>query len=788
MVSPLDRKLGRDLWRMKTQAFAIALVIAVGVLLLVMMDGLVNSLDQTRETYYERYRLADVFAPVKRAPDSILDRIAEIEGVAAVEGRVIGGALIDVDGQAVPVRAQAVSLPDYGVPRLNDIYLAEGRKLDPRHRDEILLLEGFARAHDLAPGDTLAATMNGARRTFYVAGLAQSPEFLYSAAPGELMPDDARFAVIWMSQESLAAAYDVDGAFNEALIALDRGAEARAVLDALDRLLAPYGGVGAYGLEDQFSNRFVSEEINGLKVSSTGVPPIFMAVAAFLLYIVISRMIESERVQIGLLKAFGYSSSEIGLHYFKFVLTIAVGGALLGCLLGVLSGQALAGYYQLYFKFPFLMFRVDPAAFITAIVVSVGSASAGGLLVLRNVFALTPAVAMRPPMPPDYSRSFDLAASLKRYLDQPSRMVIRRLTRQPGRAIAAVIGIATGMGLSVAMLGVMGGFDRTIDLNFTVIDRSDATVSFVEPFSNKTVLELKRMDGVIEAEPFRAVSVVLRNERQTHRGAISGLLPEPHLYRAMTADVQPIYIRSDGVILAQSLADKLNIAAGEILRIEVREGRRPVLDVPVVGISQTLLGAPAYMELAALNAALEEPGRVSGAYLRIDKAKSTDIYEALKTMPAVAGVSLRDEARGAFQRMMDQGAGAMRYIMAIVAAIITFGIVYNSARIAFAERAHDLASLRVIGFTKGEAAYVLLGELAIITLFALPLGTLIGLALAGAIAAGFSTDLYTVPAQLDAASIGVASLAVIFAAVFSGWLVKRDVDRLDLVSALKSRE
>lgn len=590
MVSPLDLKLIRDLWRIKTQAIAIALVIAVGVMMLVMMDGLVNSLEQTRQAYYDRYRLADVFAPVKRAPDYMLDRIADIDGVAAVEGRVVGGALIDVEGQAVPVRAQAVSLPDFGQPRLNDIYLAEGRRIDPRRRDEILLLQGFADAHGLGPGDTLAATMNGARRTFQIAGLAQSPEFLYSAAPGELVPDDARFAVIWMSEDSLAAAYDVDGAFNEALIALERGAKLKAVLAAIDRLLEPYGGVGAYGLEDQFSNRFVSEEISGLRVSSTSVPPIFMAVAAFLLYIVISRMIESERIQIGLLKAFGYTSVEVGSHYFKLVLAIAIGGALMGCALGVVAGQGLAGYYQIYYKFPFLVFRVDPAAFVTAFVVSVGSASAGGVLVLRQVFALTPAVAMRPPAPVDYSRSAGIADALKRFLDQPSRMVVRRIVRQPGRAFAAIIGIAVGMGLSVAMLGVMGGFDKTIDLNFSVIDRSDATVSFVEALSDKTLYELQRMDGIIEVEPFRVVPVILRQGLNTHRGAVNGLVPTPHLNRAMNARQEPIYIRKDGIILAASLAKKLDIHPGEMLMVEVREGRRPILNVPVVGVAQTLLG------------------------------------------------------------------------------------------------------------------------------------------------------------------------------------------------------
>ncbi len=788
MVSPLDKKLGRDLWRMKTQALAIAMVIAVGVLMLVMMDGLVNSLEETKTAYYERYRLADAFAPVKRAPRRLLEEIADIDGVASVEGRVVGGALIDIEGQAAPVRAQAVSLPEFREPRLNDVFLARGAKLDARRHDEILLLEGFADAHGLEPGDRLSATMNGARREFRIVGLAQSPEFLYTTAPGELVPDDSRFAVIWMGEEALAAAFDMDGAFNEALIGLERGAPLPAVLAALDRLLDPYGGAGAYGLEDQLSNRFITEEISGLVVSRSVVPPIFMAVAAFLLYIVISRMISAERLQIGLLKAFGYTNMEVGVHYFKFVLAIALVGAAAGCLFGILSGQALAGYYQLYYKIPFLIFLVDPGAFLIAVAVSVVSASAGGVIALQSVFALTPAVAMRPPAPPDYSRAFDIAGALKTWLDQPSRMVLRRLGRQPGKAFVAVIGIAAGMGLSLSMIGVMSGFSRSMDLTFTVIDRSDATVSFIEPLSDKTLYELARMDGVIEVERFREVPVILRNGTKSHRGGISGLIAEPRLSRAMVNETDPIHIRKDGVILAQTLRDKLDVEAGDMITIDVREGRRPILTAPVVAIADSLLGAPIYMEIGALNEALSEPHRVSGARLRIDSDKADMIYEKLKNMPAVAGVSLKGDARDALEKIMNEGAGATRFIMAGMAAVITFGIVFNSARIAFAERAHDLASLRVMGFTKGEAAFVLLGELGIIVLIALPLGIVIGHGLVGAIAAGFSTDLYSIPAEVDAASGGGAALAVLIAAVASGLLVKRDVDRLDLVAALKSRE
>ena len=788
MVSPLDHKLLRDLWRMKGQATAIGAVIAVGVMMLVMMTGLVASLTETREAYYDRYRLADVFAPVARAPERLAGQLAEIPGVSQVATRVVGRALIDLPGQVLPVQAQAVSLPDRGRPALNDVFLTDGRRPAPGRPDEILLLQGFAAAHGLRPGDRLRATMNGARRSFDIVGLAQSPEFLYTTAPGELVPDDARFGVIWMGRSGLAAAYDMAGAFNEALLGLARGVSGDRVLDAADRLLEPYGGAGAYGLADQFSNRFISQEISGLEAAAMGVPPIFLAVAAFLLYIVIGRMVQSEREEIGLMKAFGYTNPEVGAHYFKLILAIAVGGALAGCLGGIAAGRAMTGVFVLYYKFPFLVFQLDPVSFATGVTVSILAASAGGLFVLRRVFALTPAVAMRAPAPPNFSRTGRIGHSLNRFLDQPSRMVLRRLTRQPGRMAGSVIGIASGMALSVAMITIYAGFDRTIDLSFSVVDRSDVTVSFTHPVSDKTLFELVRLPGVERAEPVRHVSVVLRHGRESHRGALIGLPHEPELNRALDADMAPIALPERGVVLSDVLADMLGVAPGDMLNVDVREGRQPLLRIPVAATAQTLLGSPAYMDLGALNRALREPGRISGAYLTIDAAQSDAIYAALQDMPTVAGVSLKSQARDAFLTLMNQGAGAIRYVMGAIAFVITFGIVYNAARIALAERARDLASLRVIGFSKGEAAFVLLGELAVVTVIALPVGAALGYYLSFGIAAGFSTDLYQIPAIFDPVSYGQATLVVLGAALVSGWLVKRDLDRSDLIGALKTRD
>lgn len=787
-MSALDHKLLRDLWRIKGQAGAIALVVAVGVLLLVMMSGMISSLEETRRTYYERYRLADVFAPVVRAPQKVLDRIAEIPGVDAVEGRIQGKALVEVAGQAISVRAQVVSLPPWREARLNGVYLANGRMPQPGRTEEVLLLKSFAQAHGLTLGDRLSATMHGARRQFRIVGIAQAPEFLFTIAPGEVVPDNARFAVLWMNQDALEAAFDLKGAFNEVLLSLERGARPEPVLAAVDSVLDRFGGLGTYALADQFSNRFLSEEIRGLRTTSAAVPPIFMAVAAFLLYIVVSRMVQAEREQIGLIKAFGYTDWEVSLHYFKLVVSIALFGAALGSAGGVWAGRALAGVYQSIYHFPFLVFRVEPSSFVSGVSVSVLAAMAGGLLVLRKVFALTPAVAMRPPAPADFSRSGALNARLKRWLDQPSRMVLRRVLRNPGRIVGAVIGIGAGMGLSSAQMSVMSGFNDALDQTFAVIDRSDVSVTFFEQMPEKTVFALRQLPGVIEVEPTRAVGAVLRHATQSYRGGVTGLVSGARLSRAVDADQADISMPDSGIVLARALADILKVEPGDNVTVEVLEGRRPVLEVPVARIADTLLGAPAFMKMDALNRAMNEPGRISGAYLRVDSEQYPALFAALRDVPSVAGVTRKSDARAALKKLMDTGAGTMRFIMAAIAGVITFGIVYNSARISFGEQARDLASLRVMGFTRGEAAFILLGELAIVVILAVPLGVAIGYGLSFLVAAGFSTDLYQIPTTFRPTAYGWAGVAVVVATVLSGWLVKREINKVDLVATLKTRE
>ena len=786
-ISKLDRKLLRDLWRMKGQVVAIVFVIAAGIALLVMSRGMMISLEETMQTYYDHYRFADVYAPVTRAPNYLIDEIRALDGVADVEGRINGAGLVDLPSVAAPISARIVSFSGAASP-INGLHLVEGRMIDPQRADEVLLLQSFANAHGLKPGDEIAVTMYGAQRRFEITGLALSPEFIYAIPPGEFTVDEGAFAVMWASLESMEAAYDLDGAFNEAILTISRGASVEKLIDELDRLLALYGATGAYARADQISNKYLEEELVQLATMSTVMPPIFLSVAIFLLNIVVTRLVQTEREQIGLVKAFGYSDREVGVHYLKFALAIAFLGALVGWGGGLWLGLMMAEIYQKYFHFPFLVFIRDFRILGVAIGVSGAAAAIGAFFAVRSAVRLTPAVAMRPPAPPKFTQGNGFFRRVAQALDQPSRMILRRLAHHPVRALLTAFGVGAAMGLSVMMRFNLNATDYMLDVSFNVADRSDVLVTFVEPQSDKAFYEIAAIDGVTYAEPYRTAAVTFSHERIEHIGGITGLPATPKLNRAVDSDLRAVDINGGGIVLSEQLAELLNISVGEMLDIDVREGRRPQLRLPVSGTVEALLGTPAYMSMSALNDELKEKNRISGVYLKIDQDKREAVYEKLKAVPKVAGVSLRREAYENFQKVIDEGPGVFRDIMTYFSIVIAAGVVYNGARIAFFERERDLASLRVMGFTKVEAGYVLLGEIGVLAILALPIGSVIGYLLWSYLATALSTELYQIPIIYREDGLGYAAMIVLIATAIAGAFVQRDVGKLDMVSALKTRE
>ena len=786
----LNRKLLRDLWHMRGQALAIAAVIMGGVATLVMSLSTYDSLVTTRDRFYREFRFADVFINLKRAPEPVAERLRAIPGVAHLETRVVAGVKLEVAGFTDPITGLLLSVPDNGEPQLNHLFLRRGRWVQPYSTDEAVLSDTFADAHNLQPGDKFGAIINGKRKLLTIVGVAVSPEYVYQIAPGAMFPDFKRYGVVWMGRNALAAAYDMTGAFNNVTLTLEPGVPAQAVIDRADTILAAYGGTGAYPRQDQFSNRFLSEELKQLQTTATIFPAIFLGVAAFLLNVVVSCLIALQREQIATLKAFGYTYLAISWHYVKLVMLLVLLGVAAGVALGAWFGQGLANVYmETTFRFPYLDYQINARLIIISMAVALTAALSGTLFSVARAVRLPPAEGMRPEMPVIYRTTLAERIGLQRWFAAPSRMILRHIERRPIKSLLTVIGISCACALMMVGNYQKGAIDFMIDVQFRQASREDLALAFIDTTSSRALHELAALPGVTYVEGFRDVRAVLRFQHYRYRTLIYGIQPEGQLHRSLDRQLRPIAVPPGGLVLTDHLAKNiLHVKPGDMLTVEVLEGSRPVLQVPVLGITQQFLGVSAYMQQDSLNALMHEGPVLSGAYLALMPGTEKLIYDKLHQRPQVLGQVANSASIKSFYATIGEFVLFYNMVASLLAASIGFGVVYNSARIALSERGRELASLRVLGFTQGEIAYILLGELTLLALAAIPVGFLLGVGLVSILVRAFESDLYRLPLVLHASNYALGASVILVSALLSGLLIWRKLGQLDLVAVLKTRE
>ncbi|NNM29058.1 MAG: FtsX-like permease family protein [Akkermansiaceae bacterium] len=784
----LNRKLRRDLSTMTGQVLAIGAVVACGIAVFVTSMTTLRSLESARSAYYAQNRFADVFASLTRAPAAVAVRAADVPGVAAAEARIVKPLTLDMPGMAEPAEGRVISLPDRGPPKLNDLHLLQGRWPEPGRSGEALLGEAFALAHGILPGERLRATMQGRAQDLTVVGIVLSPEYLIQVQPGTLFPDDKRFAVFWMRRRQLEAAYDMEGAFNDLTATLTPGASEPEVLRRIDRLLDAYGGVGAYGRNDHYSARFIDDDIRGLRVMGMIPPSIFLGVAAFLLNISLRRILALQREQVAALKAFGYSNLEIGWHYAKMAAVIVVLGSILGCFLGTWMGRGMSAMYTEFYRFPVTIFAPGLRVYVIAFALAVAAGVIGVIGGVRQAVRLPPAEAMRPAPPAVYRETLLERLGWQRLFSQPGRMIIRELERRPVKSLLTSFGIS--FGCAILIVGNFGkdSIDYLVEFQFERAERDDARVQFVDVKPARALHELEHLDGVLFAEPFRNVAVRLRHGQFSKQTGITGVPDDAELFRLLDADERLIPVGGGGLVLSETLGKLLGLRVGDPVDVEVLEGERPVRTAVVSGLVRDFAGTAAYMNLRALNRLMREGPVITGAYLRLEDGREEHVFTRLKETPHVASVSLKKATIEGFMDSFAESLLRMRLINIAFAVVIAIGVVYNSARISFSERARDLATLRVIGLTRAEVSAILLGELAILTLVAIPIGCAIGTGLCLWMATAMETELYRIPFVINPPTYGLAAVIIICAALVSGLIVRRRIDRLDLVSALKVSE
>lgn len=767
---------------------AAALVVACGIAALVAVQGTYQSLLLAQTAYYQTHHFADVFAHLKRAPDALVEDIRNLPGVAQVQTRVVVEVTADIPGLAEPAIAKLVSVPSQHAPQLNDLQIVQGRYLDAGASQQALVSEVFARANGLRVGDKLGVLLHGRWRELVIVGIALSPEFVYEVGSGMLFPDNRRYGVMWVAHDTLAPAFGMDGAFNDVNLSLAHGANERDVIAALDRLLLRYGGLSAHGREVQLSHRFLTDELGELGVMTTALPALFMAVSAFLLYLVLSRLVATQRTQIGLLKAFGFTDLRVGLHYLYLAMATVAIGLVLGFPMGVALGVKFVDLYRDYFHFPNLHFAADPMQLVLAVGVSVLPAGAGALFSVRRAVLLAPAEAMRPEAPLAYRAGSSFRQTWLARSPASMRIIVRSLMRRPWRASGSVVGMGCAIGLMV-----MGQFARDapnymLAVQFNLVQREDVMVTFSEPRGYQATLEMRALEGVMQVEPFRAVPAWLRHEHRSKRVDIMGLMPGGELRQLLDKRLRAVDLPPQGLVLSAKLAEILQVAPGDRISLEALEGQRPVLEIPVVRVVDEMLGLGAYMDADDLARLLGEGQTVSGAYLRIQADQASQVYERLKRLPAVAGVAIRAMVQQSARESMERAFFFFSGVLTVFACVIVAGMVYNSARIALSERGNELASLSVLGFSQREVAGLLLGEQVLLLLIALPVGLGMGYGLCAALVPMFDRELFRVPLVIEPWSFAYAVLAALVASTLSGLLVARRIRHLDLISVLKTRE
>ncbi len=784
----LQTKLRRELWQMRGQVIAIALVIAGGVA--VCLLSLVNyaSLTATRDLYYQEYRFADAFVTLKRAPLHLLEQVADLPGVDRFSARIEGTARLRLEGFTEPVSARLVSLPPSGQPLVNRLYLRQGRLPSALRDDETAIIGSFAEAHGLVPGDSLDTIVNGRRQSLRVVGIVESPEFIYVIPPGGMLPDFQRYGVLWMAEEALAAAMDLTGAFNSLVLEASGPVPVEDVIYQLDQLFEDYGGVGAYARKDQFSHRFLSDELNQLKTMASIFPAIFLGVAMFLLNVVITRLVSTQRDIIAILKAFGYSNRQIGWHYSQMVLLIALTGFAIGCAVGLWLGRALGALYMDYYRFPDLLFRISPWWLLALAAITLCVAWFGSWKAIAQATRLPPAEAMRPEGPGRFRVSLPEKLLSVVRLSQTSRMIVRQLSHRPGRTSLSVLGVA--MATAVVMIGnfQLSSVSLMVHTQFSRAQQQDLSASLTEPVNQRELHSLKQQPGIRYVEGSRVVPVELVHGHRRQRTALTGLPENARLQFVVDEHLNNVRLPPAGLLLTDFLASSLRIQTGDRVTVRVLVDHRPTLTLPVAGVTSEFLGVGTYMNLSAMNRALGEGAVVNQLLMTVDPTVIDQVYDYLRDTPGVMAVNLRQAMLDSFYDTLAKTFLTYTFIISLLGGIIAFGVIYNTVRISLSERGRDLASLRVLGYSHNDVSHVVLGELGFLLLLGIPLGWGIGHGIALLIVTAMQTELYRVPLVITDHTLALSANVVVLSALASGIISWWRIRKLDLVAVLKTRE
>lgn len=784
----LTKKLFRDLWNLKIQTLTISIIVTGGLALLISSWSSYESLQNSRQNFYDRYIFADLFAEMKRAPQGIEKKLQNIPGISLVEGRIVIDGLASIQGQDEPAVMRLVSLPASGNSILNKLFLRQGRlPVESAEVSEVVLHEAFAKAHGILPGQFVQVLVEGKHQKLQVVGIGTSPEYIYAISSISVLPDDVHFGLMWVPYKTLSRLSERQDSINSISAVLESNANPQAVIKELDRKLAPYGTLGTYQRKDQLSHRFLEDEMKQQKGTAIVTPVIFLSVAAFLVHIIFSRLISLNRPQIATLKALGMSDKEVSMHFFTLVFCMILLGIIPGILFGVYVGKLFAHIYLEFYHFPNLNYTISARAVIAGVFAGLLPAMMGAWQSISRVFKLTPATAMRPPTPPAFQQNL-LDKIIPSGTSPLNKIILRNLFHRPDRLLMITMGMATSLGILITAMSWGGMVSEFMSTQFQRVQRENIEITFLHPVDLNSLQTLRHKKGVLAVEGYRSVPIRIHHLHLKKEIPLTGIPEKPLLRQSIDTNLRPVPLPEYGILLGRFFSERWKIRKGDTVDIEVLDGRQQKFSIVVSGISDEFFGLSATMKIGDLLALLDEAPGVNRVLLTADPAELTHLYVELKNIPEIGSIVFKNFMYRGFQSTMGNIISVATIILISFALAIGIGVIYNSIRVNFAERSWEMATLEVMGMKKNDVFTIIFLEVSLQVLCSLVPGCFIGHWMTVISFSDIHTETFAMPIIIRLETYAKGIMIVILTLLFCSLLMYRMIGRLNLVDALKARD
>lgn len=785
----LALKTWRDVLARKGQFIALIVLVALGIASYVGFVDAYRNLTVSADTAYEDLKMADFTVSVVSAPLGVVHKVLSVPGVHAAEGRLVvdTGMQITDDNQGT---VRVIGVPAGRRPAVNDLLLEKGRYVASGEEAGGLLHTRFAQATGRGVGSHLTIHADGATVEVPIIGIVASPEYIFPVRSKGEIPAIDEFTVLYMSSHEMERIFRRQSQVNDIAVIVEPGTDPGVVAERVEHALESYTVLQTVQRPDQPSYAALAEEIKQNQSIAGIMPGLILVISALSLYIALSRLVQSQRGEIGLAKALGYSNTALLGHYLLFSMIIAVGGAVLGFAGGWLLGSYTTQMYIDLLHIPYLTNGLYPDVLAASLIMSAVACVSAGIIPAFASARIAPAKAMH--SDPNLAVKGGRLPLVERLFGWAMprsfvfRLPLRNVFRQRRRSLYTVVGIAFAVLLTFATMAMYDSINWLLNDYFETTERWDMSVAFEEPVSDAQVREIARWDGVRTVQPALGVPIKITSGDVPYEGVVTAIEPTSdfHGFKVLEGAEIPVTLARGGLVMPETLTRKLGIALGDTVVIDTPY-RDDDVTLVVDSITDESLGAPMYTSMGAGAELIgSSTRRYNALYLSVSDRFAEQLKDDLYDLPSVAQVMVKDQISAMFKDMMSFSYFFFGLLLAF-GFLMGFVVIYTTFTANVLERTREIATMRTIGEDTGSLALMVTLENVFLAIAGVPLGLWLGALVAGGMMESLSSDVYNFPLTIYPRTYVLVVVASVLVLLVSEVPPIRRILKLDLAEATK---